>query len=418
MKGSAFAATLPEKAGDRREQMILDAVRRRDIAPIAWVPIITQCTTANGDKYTATFKVSRDALRVGDATDSFRVTVNHRTAQHIADHLGAVLPTALLSDAIWKQATIQFPNSLVMAHKAWVDDGTMSHTSRMLQQSQLVDKMIAEAQLDGRQGLIADVGKDWITTNKLWQPYDPGTKCEPGHPRAVNYGWHLKPDWMFKSPANPTMNVLQPVGLCHTIGHTDYSQVVRLIRLDVQVCGPDMGPNGCRQIDIRRLATDPHLSCLVNHSGPLPEMRHPDVPPLCSAPCPDDKTVFDDDLPRCDPPFVFDMDVWACMCPPGQVITEDLMGCKPLDGVGGNGTPPSGGKFTPPGTIACKLCNEAPPPEIDPTGGGGGVPVPQPPPGPGPVAQAGMAPGTKLVMFAAGAALGYLAMTRLVPSPS
>lgn len=416
MKGSAFAATLPERAGEQREQMILDAVRRRDIAPIAWVPVTTQCIV-DGKQYSATFKVSRDALRIGDATDSFRVTVNHRTAQHIADHLGAVLPTALLSDAIWKQATIQFPNSLKMAHKDWVDDGTMSHTSRMLQQSDLVDRMIAEAQLEKGQGLIADVGKDWITTNKLWQPYDPGERCEPGHPRAVNYGWHMDPKlkWMYHSPVDPNVGTLQPVGLCHTIGHTDYSQVVRLIRLDVYVCGPDMGPSGCRQIDIRRLATDPKLSCLVNHTGPLPEMRHPDVAPLCSAPCPEDRTIVDEELPACDPPFVFDTEVWTCMCPHGQVITEDGTGCRPLSGVGGNGG--LGGSFTPPGTIACKICEEAPPPKPPPTPGPG--PTPTPTPGsPPPLAQAGMTAGTKLVMFGVGAALGYLAMTRLVPSPS
>lgn len=106
MKGSEFVKTLPKGAGPERERMILDAVRRRDIAPITWSPVVTGCTTG-GNQYVATILVSKDAVRVGDASDSIRVTTGHETAQRIADELGVALPTPMLSDQIWAQAAVR-----------------------------------------------------------------------------------------------------------------------------------------------------------------------------------------------------------------------------------------------------------------------------------------------------------------------
>jgi hypothetical protein len=177
------------------------------------------------------------------------------------------------------------------AHKSWVDDGTMANTRRMLEQSQKVDALVAKAQQGDlfARGLIADVGKDWVTTSKLFKPYDPPAHCERGEVRAANYGWHLKEPWIFKSASAPsTINVMQPVGLCHSIKHVDYSQVVRLVRRDVRVCGPGLGTQGCHVFDIRALASDASLYGLVNHDGPLPDMRHPGVAPSCDNRCPED----------------------------------------------------------------------------------------------------------------------------------
>ena len=371
MKGSVFAKTLPKTAGAKREQMIFDAVRRRDIAPIEWVPITTSTTSGDGRTYTATIKVSKDALRIGDAKDSFRATVNHRTAQHIADELGVVLPTPYLSDQIWKQAQVR-PSSLSQAHKSWVDDGTMSHTRRMIEQSQLVDKLVAkEQERTSKTGLIADVGKDWVTTKRLWEPYDPPARCEKGHPRAANYGWHLKQKWLYTAASDPATYVLQPVGLCHTIPHTDYSQVVRLVRRDVNVCGPGLGDTGCMVIDIRSIAGGHTLSPLVSHTGVLSAMRHPDVPPSC------------EDGKRC-----------------AKDAGEEQSG----NGMGQNGNPP-----VDLGPISCPIdCEKLPPPGPDPTYGVE----------PYDTRQAGMSAANKVMLVGAGAVVGYFALKWLLPSLS
>jgi hypothetical protein len=370
MKGSVFAKTLPKKAGPRREQMLLDAVRRRDIAPIAWVPITTKIKTAGGNQYTATFKVSKDALRAGDANDSFRFSVNHRTAQHIADELECVLPTPYLSDQIWKQATVKLPS--LSQTRSWHADGTMADTDRMLEQSERVDKLIAQHVAKvGKSGLIADVGKDWVTHPELWQPYSPSPRCEKGHPRAMNYGWHwdVPPGHKgqeFYASTMPGVRVIQPAARCHTIPHVDYSQVVRLIRRDVEVCGLGYS-GGCGKIDIRQIATSPSIHGLVSAAGPLQAMRHPDVSPSCDKRCP-----------------------------------------EPVQPAGMNGpstppAPPSPPAEPPPevGPLTCPTgCDELPETEPDPTRE---------------YLQAELSISDKLVMVAGGGVLGFFAVKWLLP---
>lgn len=361
MKGSAFVLTLPKFVGEKREQMILDAVRRRDIAPIEWSPIETSFTNSAGHKYAARILVSKDAVRAGDAEDSFRVTTNHGTAQRIADELGVVLPTPKLSDEIWRQAVVRLP-TLSQPHNSWVKDGTMSATYRMLEQSKHVDGLIvAEQHRTGKNGLIADVGKDWVTTNRLWQPYTPTPQCEKGEPRSANYGWHLAEPWQYTAETIAA-SVLQPVGLCHRIEHADYSQVVRLVRRDVLVCGPGMGATGCGIIDIRSIATDPAIAGLVSHTGVLDAMRHPGVAPSCDKRCPESVDE-----------------------PPTDVAIP--------------GNPPRPG-----GPVSCPVkCDKLLPAAVDPTYGM-------------PSVQAGMTTIDKLVMFSAGVALGYFVLTRTLPA--
>jgi len=277
MKGSEFVKTLPEgKTASQmveREMMLFDAVRRHEIPPILWAPVVVSCKG-----HTATFLVSADTLRIGDALDSIRIVATHPLAQRIADELGVVLPTPKLSDEIWAQASVRIPPR---PHLDWTHegDGSMALTRRMIDQSNLVDMMIAkEMAKTGESGLIADVGKDWVTTKKLWLPYTPPPHCEKGMPRAANYGWHVR--GAPSQAATPRGgNVWQSIGLCHRTGHVDYSQPVRLVRRDVEGCS--INGNVCWTKDIAEIARDPELSCLLSHEGSLPDMRHPGLVPSC-----------------------------------------------------------------------------------------------------------------------------------------
>ena len=294
MRGSDFVRSLPEGKGAveaaKREQMILDAVRRRDIAPIEWTPV----TTRSG-AYTATFMVSVDDLRIGNANDSKRVMVNHATGQHIADELGVALITPKLSDEIYAQALIKLPPKAHPDAQKWVDEGTMSHTSKMIAYHDYVDQLIAQAiaQNGGHRGLIADVGKDWVLSPTLWHPVTTPA-CEQSPVRAMNYGWHTTSPWIYHAVTMPNVQVEQPFpGTCHNILHTDYSQTLRLVRRDVLVCGPGFGDSECMKMDIAQVATDPLLAGLISHEGPLPEYRHPHVQPACGlAQCPQIKQGF------------------------------------------------------------------------------------------------------------------------------
>lgn len=267
MKGSTFAAHLPvgkRHELPRRDQMIFDAVRRRDIAPIQWTPI----TTRYGD-YTGKIWVSNDALRVGDASDSIRVNASHETAQKIADELGYVLPSAKISDLIYQQAKVRL---LPMPQGKWRDDETMAHTRRMVEASRMVDKVIA-----GRFGLVSNVGKDWVTTRRLFSKYvpNPKYKCDHGPVRSANYGWHWS--GATQRPATPAGGkaVFQSIGLCHSIEHVDYSQVIRLVKRQMQICGKDLGD--CHMVDIEQVVREPQYAGLVSHEGPLAVFRHPSV---------------------------------------------------------------------------------------------------------------------------------------------
>jgi len=400
MKGSVFAKTLPKDVSPGREQMFLDAVRRRDIAPISWVPIITKHTGPNGREYTAKLLVSKDALRVGDANDSFRFSVNHRTAQLIADELGSVLPTPYLGAEIWRQAIIRLPT--LAQTRAWYADpktgrpNTMSKTYRMLEQSDYLDKMIADEQAKtGKDGLIADVGKNWVTHPKLWLPYTPppGSHCPPGKPRAMNYGWHLT-SGPYRPSTIPGIKVIQPGGLCHLIGHVDYSQVVRLIRRDVEVCGLGFS-GGCVKMDIAQIGSSPVLNALVSRAGPLQAMRHPDVPPSCTNRCPASTTPITPVTPSTPPEEPFFPEG---PCPAGQVMTSE--GCQQAPPLNGEPTTP----VEPPpeaGPISCPTgCEKLPDVTPDPT-----------------IAYAAMElPATdKVVMLAAGGVVGFMAVYFLLP---
>jgi hypothetical protein len=368
MKGSVFAKTLPRFATPKREKMILDAVRRRDMPPIEWVPIKTEITSPGGNKYTAKIMVSKDAVRVGDATDSFRVSVDHGTAQHIADELDTVLPTPYLSDQIWNQSVVR-PPTLRQSRPKWMDEGTASATHRMVEQSKYIDKLIAkEKAKTGLDGLIADVGKDWVTHPDLWLPYTPSKHCSKGQPRAMNYGWHYR--GKTHSPSNlHGVRVIQPAARCHIIPYTDYSQVVRLVRRDVEVCGLGYS-GGCGKIDIRQIASSPDIHGLVSAAGPLEAMRHPDVPPSCKKRCP----------PSIQP------------APTGDPYEN---------GSNGSGEQPAGPAPPEVGPLSCPVdCDDLPEPEPDPTTA---------------YLQASLSPMDKAVMLGAGTVLGFLAVRFLLP---
>jgi N-acetyl-anhydromuramyl-L-alanine amidase AmpD len=235
MKGSEFVATLPVDPTPQREKAIFDAVTG-GAAHVSWVPL-----TISAGGHEATVYVTEDVVGVGDASDWVRVNVNMTTAQYIADRLGAVLPTAKLSDIIFQAAAFRLTPCLQKP------DAAMAKTPRMLRHHTEV-----EAKRAGRTGLVSTVGKDWVITDKL-----------KGHPdRAANYGWHDK--------RAPNGKLWQGVGLAHNRFHVDYSQVLRLVRRTLVVDGVER--------DIVDVLRDSTLSVLISGEGPIETWRLEAVP--------------------------------------------------------------------------------------------------------------------------------------------
>lgn len=234
-----FFAALPEHPCEERESALYEAVISERIATIAWTPI-----TSEHDGHTAIIYVDADALRVIDGDETIRINVTPRTAQRIADALDALLPTPKICDLVWEQADVRIAPSIQRA------DATMASTSRMLEHHRAV-----EAKIEGRAGLVENVGKHWVISKRLEDTVD----------RAANYGWY--------DDAAPTMRgahrLWQPIGLAHNLAHVDYSQVLRLVRRKCEIDGEER--------DLADVLLDPELAHLASDEGPLALHRIPGV---------------------------------------------------------------------------------------------------------------------------------------------
>jgi lysozyme family protein len=241
MKGSHFVATLPEKPVPEREKKILDAVRAGLSLPIEWFAIETSWEGHQG-----TIFVAADALAIGEPDDWVRVNVSHTTAQQIADVLAAALPTTKISDLAYMQATVVLPPC------TQTPDDQMSYTSRMVRHHREI-----EVHRAGRAGLVRNVGKEWVLTNRL-----------VGQPKqAANYGWF--------TPAGPStlgsgLQGWQLLSIKHVRSHVDYSQTLCLVKRTMLVDGVER--------DLADVLRSPDLWGLVSDEGPLHIVRHPGVP--------------------------------------------------------------------------------------------------------------------------------------------
>lgn len=143
--------------------------------------------------------VMEDALRV----DGVRVAVSARTAQIVADALGARLSTPQLEDAIYRCAGDRVhprPMDVVRA--------------TALDWSRQIDDLRT---FGGTGRIVATVGKAWVESS-LARP-----------DRAANYGFHTPTGGY--PPATPGgCRVWQPESNAHNLDHVDYSQTLRLVR--------------------------------------------------------------------------------------------------------------------------------------------------------------------------------------------
>jgi hypothetical protein len=217
---TAVLEKFPADHTKEREDLIVAAVARGAHDPIEWTTI-----TSNYQGRRAQIQVTKDALTVLGV----RIDVTADGAQRIADDLHAILPTPRILQLIWEQADVRLEPCTLPA------DAKMATTARMIQHSKCVDDRIA-----GRKGLVANEGKHWVLTNRI------AGKAN----LAANYGWFIK-----------GRRPIQTVGTRHDTAHTDYSQIVRLMKPVIKLDG--------RDIDIRGVGRSPELWGLVSDEGPL-----------------------------------------------------------------------------------------------------------------------------------------------------
>jgi len=260
--GRELALALPNTIPER-DAAILDLLSKGFVPEPAWTIV-----TYTKDGHEIQFAAANDALMLG-AADPIRFTVRHTTAQRIADLFGAMLPTSRLAD-------MAYANAIQLAPQPGPSDEHMSDTSRMIEHSDRVTKAIA-----GRSGLFRDVGKDWANTERLLLPDGSisgnfrNGKMVPNAIAAANFGWHSS---LGASHSPGGAAVIQPVGLAHDIGHTDYSQVTTLYGKTVSIDGAPMAFE-----DVMRDPTLAYLVCdEVQKGTPARVWRHPAVPELAA----------------------------------------------------------------------------------------------------------------------------------------
>ena len=242
MKGSVWAASLPPN-GDQgtRESAIFKAVQDGNYV-LNFVPIYVTSGSVS-----AVFMVSSDVLKIGEPGDAIRVNCSHRLSQQIADQLGCILPTAKLSDEIWRQADLKLepPTQCWFSSKACACtpcDGSMGQNRRMIDFDRIVTSKIASRPYV----LVAGHHKDWISSSLLGTPTNLTIGEDHKSPAGCNYGFHnthaaiTNPAMGVNKPSQtiPGVQTYQPAGVMHAYTHADYSQLLGLIKRLAFVCGP------------------------------------------------------------------------------------------------------------------------------------------------------------------------------------
>jgi len=190
------------KAGHR----LLKAVREGDFEAPTWVEIPWAATNS-------TLRVSSDALRASADGKLQRLPVTWRETMEICRRLDCVPLTAEISDLIWSQATVKLD---VHSLGEWNTPEQKKASSAGMTSDDWVRRFNADldAQIAGRQGLVADVGKDWILSPRLL------TK----QAAAVTYGWRYRTGELVQKPGADNVEPF------HDWHHYDYSQTLRLVQ--------------------------------------------------------------------------------------------------------------------------------------------------------------------------------------------
>lgn len=234
---------------------LLDAFRSGD-ASYAWSDV----TSSHGG-HTATFRMFRDAARIGDT----RWACSAREAQQIADHIGAVLPTPLLLDLRHDQAQTK------------IDPQTQSPCTSSDAAIRLHSLRISEAAKLGPGGIVSPVGKQWcLGAGEPWLYGWMVPSATWKHGRRTWRGIPVQP-----SVSRPDQYVIQsPSTGRHSLDQIDYSMFLVLVHGECIVDG--------QRMPTRDVYTSAGLCGLaVAHGAPLSPARYSGVPePLGGAQAP------------------------------------------------------------------------------------------------------------------------------------
>jgi hypothetical protein len=235
LTGSEFARSVSTATPHQREQAILKQILDGNVPRFLrkLEPVELKSSSPGGKPVLATIFVLPDYLAIGSNADFLRIPMNLETASAVADHLGFVLPTRKMVDAIYRQATYHFDPQPLPAGPE------MRSTAYYETHNALIDKQ-AQARRIPIGALVAGDKKDVVMTNLL-------TRVQG---RIAIYGWH-----------RPTGVPIQPLSTVHGACYADYSHGIRLVSKTVLI---DKQPR-----PIAEALKDPQLGNVLSDEGPI-----------------------------------------------------------------------------------------------------------------------------------------------------
>lgn len=255
MRGSEFAdriRSLPP--GPQRDAAIYKAVLDGGSVdwPLVRVPVGQGCF----------IEAPTDYFAIGEPDDYIRMPLDGALAQQFANHLGRLLPTSKIVDAIWRAASVQLSPLPMTPAEGFPYDASMESVARFVVHNEWVEHGHAGHDgLNGLPGLVAGHKKDVVISNRLLEHTD---QFGP-----IIYGW-----------TQPNGAVIQPLSAAHRNQsyYADYSHGIRLI-------APIFWQADGTYVALEQALADPRYASLLSTEGPLRVTRYRSIP-LAATPLP------------------------------------------------------------------------------------------------------------------------------------
>lgn len=268
MRASEFVSCYAAQGPSAWEAAIAQLAREGGLLPVTWYDV-----QLSDGRHHATARVSSDYFWIGDGQDNMLVPLTPTTAQTVANALGGLLlPTPKLVYETWRQAPNKLsPTPMAPNRGANLDD--------YFRHSRAIDQ-----QLGGRLGLVSGHKKDVVVSNA----YQPG--------KVIIFGWYKPTPDVFDNRlpmGDPARQPIQPLSNVHGAGYVDYSHGIRLVH-------PKMVVDGVER-DTESVYTDPILSSLVSHEGPIRTPRYPGAGPILRPHTSQAFAILESHFPRAKP---------------------------------------------------------------------------------------------------------------------
>jgi hypothetical protein len=240
LTGSQFASEVQNLPQPERDKRVLEQILDgnipdflRDLSPVSVTAKLSS------GQHALTYFTMPDYLSIGSSDDFLRMPMSPLTAQAIGDAFGYMMPTTKMVDDTWRSSRTK-----VSPYPFNPNEYTITSVDVFCESNTKINEQIVAA--GARPGVfVGGIKKDVVVTNQL--------ATHPG--KVAIYGWQ----YLNGQP-------IQPLSTVHDITYEDYSQCVRLARLQANLDGDN--------VSLLDVLKDPVLSALISDEGPIKNPRY------------------------------------------------------------------------------------------------------------------------------------------------